>query len=192
VRKLAGWDTYVREAARKNVQSIELPLTPDECYVVDYPTRRRGRKMDEARQNGDTDALMLALLGEEAGSRVLELAEDEPAYVLDEMIVDIMRKFGMLPEDESTEDADVPWESGQDEPAEDPDEDADEDADEESDEPEDEPEDVPPPKTRARRTTTRTTRTTNGAVNGRAGRGKSAAAASKPRRASARSPRASS
>jgi hypothetical protein len=96
----------VREATKKGDRSIELPLTPDEVFIVTYPTRRRGREIAQAQRIGDTDALLVAMLGEAAGKRVSELAEDQPAYVLDEFLVDVMKKFGMIPDDEDIQDAD--------------------------------------------------------------------------------------
>lgn len=96
-RRLSGWDTYVQEAANRGERSIELPLTEDENYVIPYPTRRSGRAIARAQAAGDLDELVIALLGEEAGGRVKELAEDEPGYVLDEFLIDVMKKFGMIP-----------------------------------------------------------------------------------------------
>lgn len=99
MKRLSNWDTYVREAMKDGDRSIELPLTEDECYVVGYPTRRQGREIAKAQRDGDTDALLVAMLGDEAGTRVKELAEDWPAFVLDEFLLDVMRKFGMIPDD---------------------------------------------------------------------------------------------
>lgn len=96
MKRLSTWDTYVREALKDGDRSIELPLTEDESYVVPYPTRRQGRDIAKAQRDGDTDALLVAMLGEAAGSRVKELAEDWPAFVLDEFLMDVMRKFGMI------------------------------------------------------------------------------------------------
>lgn len=108
MKRLSTWDTYVREATKEGDRSIELPLTQDEVFVVKYPTRRQGREIAKAQRIGDTDALLVAMLGEEAGTRVKELAEDQPAYVLDEFLIDVMKKFGMIPDDDdiqNTEDA---------------------------------------------------------------------------------------
>ena len=104
MKRLSGWDTYVKEAKKAGDRSIELPLTPDEVFVISYPTRRQGRQIARAQAAGDTDALLVAMLGDEAGKRVQELAEDEPAFVLDEFLMDVMRKFGMIPDNEDTED----------------------------------------------------------------------------------------
>jgi hypothetical protein len=101
VKKLSTWDTYVQEAAKKGDRSIELPLTQDEVYVIQYPTRRQGREIQKAQLRGDTDALLVAMLGEQAGTRVQELAEDQPQYVLDEFLVDVLKKFGMIQDDEN-------------------------------------------------------------------------------------------
>lgn len=101
MKRLSGWDTYVREAKKGGDRSIELPLTPDESYIISYPTRAQGRLIAKAQAAGDTDALLVGMLGEEAGKRVQELAEDEPAFVLDEFLMDVMRKFGMIPDNES-------------------------------------------------------------------------------------------
>lgn len=106
MKRLSTWDTYVREATKKGDRSIELPLTQDEVFVVKYPTRRQGREIAKAQRIGDTDALLVAMLGEAAGTRVKELAEDQPSYVLDEFLIDVMRKFGMIPDDESIQDPD--------------------------------------------------------------------------------------
>jgi hypothetical protein len=100
VKRTSTWDTYVQEARKKGDRSIEFPLTEDEVFVIPYPTRRQGRKIAQAQRTGDTDALILAMLGEEAGKRVIELAEDEQSDVLDELLLDVMRKFGMIPDDE--------------------------------------------------------------------------------------------
>lgn len=98
MKRLSGWDTYVQEATKEGDRSIELPLTPDENYVIRYPTRRQGREIAKAQLEGDTDKLLVALLGDAAGTRIRDLAEDQPAYVLDEFLLDVMRKFGMIPE----------------------------------------------------------------------------------------------
>jgi hypothetical protein len=113
VKRLSTWDTYVQEAAKKGDRSIEIPLTEDEVFIVSYPTRRQGREIVRAQTMADTDALLIAMLGEDAGRRVQELAEDQPAYVLDEFIYDVMRKFGMIPDE--SDDAD--GSDDQDEPA---------------------------------------------------------------------------
>ena len=112
MKRLSTWDTYVQEALRGGDRSIELPLTEDESYIVGYPTRRQGREIAKAQREGDTDALLVAMLGDEAGNRVKELAEDWPAFVLDEFLIDVMRKFGMIPDeggpstaDKSTDDS---------------------------------------------------------------------------------------
>lgn len=104
MKKLSTWDTYVQEATKKGDRSIELPLTQDEVYIVQYPTRRQGREIQKAQLQGDTDALLVAMLGEEAGKRVQELAEDQPQYVLDEFLIDVLKKFGMIPDDEDAQD----------------------------------------------------------------------------------------
>lgn len=106
MKRLSTWDTYVREATKEGDRSIELPLTEDESYIVRYPTRRQARQVAHAQRVGDTDALLVAMLGEDAGTRVKELAEDQPSYVLDEFLLDVMKKFGMIPDDEDIRDAD--------------------------------------------------------------------------------------
>lgn len=106
MKRLSTWDTYVREAKKEGDRSIELPLTDDEVFIVKYPTRRQAREITRSQRVGDTEALLIALLGEAAGTRVNELAEDQPAYVLDEFLVDVMKKFGMIPDDDDIRDAD--------------------------------------------------------------------------------------
>lgn len=105
MKRVSTWDTYVKEAQAKGDRSIEVPVTDDEVYVVTYPTRKRGRHIVESQLKGDTDGVLIGLLGDEVGNRVKELAEDHPAYVLDEFILDVMRKFGMIPDDKEELDA---------------------------------------------------------------------------------------
>lgn len=100
MKRLSTWDTYVKEAKAQGDRSIEIPLTTDDVYIVNYPTRRQGRQIVECQLKGDTDGVLVGLIGEVAGARVKELAEDEPAFVLDAFIVDVMKKFGMIPDDE--------------------------------------------------------------------------------------------
>ncbi|MET9262412.1 hypothetical protein [Amycolatopsis sp. NPDC004079] len=105
MKKLQGWDAYVAEAKTDNDdRSIELPLTPDETYIIKYPTRRQGKKIRAAQDTGDMDALLVALLGDEAGRRVAEISEDAPAYVLDLFLIDVMRKFGFIEDEADDED----------------------------------------------------------------------------------------
>lgn len=105
MKRLSTWDTYVQEASKKGDRDIELPLTDDEVFVIPYPTRRQAREIAQAQRVGDLDKLLAALLGEEAGKRVSDLAEDQPVYVLDEFLLDVMRKFGMIPEEADLEEA---------------------------------------------------------------------------------------
>lgn len=105
MKSLKGWDAYVAEAAPPEDSAIELPLTADEVYVIDYPTRRQGKKIIEAQAKGDVDDLLVALLGEEAGKRVSELSFDYPGYVLDQFLVDVMRKFGFIDDTDEVVDA---------------------------------------------------------------------------------------
>jgi hypothetical protein len=99
MKQLKGWDSYVRDAAAQDDRSIELPLTDTETYVIAYPSRKQGKLIADAQGTGDVDALLIALLGEKAGARVAELSADHPSYVLDEFLLDVMRKFGFVPED---------------------------------------------------------------------------------------------
>lgn len=104
MKKLKGWNAYVSEAeSTEDDRSIELPLTDDEVYVIHYPTREQGKAIAQAEKTGDADALCVALLGEEAGRRVAELSQGHSHHVLDAFLMDVMRKFGFLPEGEETE-----------------------------------------------------------------------------------------
>ena len=105
MKRLSTWDTYVQEATKDGDRSIELPLTDDEVFIVRYPTRRKAREIAKAQREGDVDALLIAMLGDEAGARVAELAEDQPTYVLDELLLDVMKKFGMIPDTDENRDA---------------------------------------------------------------------------------------
>lgn len=112
MKELKGWDAYVKEAeetAPEEDSSIKLPLTPDETYVIKFPTRRQGKAIMEAQESGDSDALVIALLGEEAGTRVTELSLDHPSAPLDLLLVDVLTKFGFIgdgaAEDEAVKEA---------------------------------------------------------------------------------------
>jgi hypothetical protein len=110
--KLSSWDTYLREATKDGDRSIEFPLSEDECYTIPYPSRHRGRLIAKAQGRNDTDGLVRALLGDEAGERVLELSEGVPAFVLDELLLDVFRKFGMIEDDTKKDDTDDDTDSG--------------------------------------------------------------------------------
>jgi hypothetical protein len=104
MKQLKGWDAYVAEAeATEEDRSIELPLTDDEVYIIRYPTREQGKAIEAAEKSGDADALCVALLGEEAGRRVADLSRGHSHHVLDAFLMDVMRKFGFLPDEERTE-----------------------------------------------------------------------------------------
>lgn len=106
MKRLKGWDAYVADTADDD-RTLELPLTEDEVYLISYPSRRQGKAIAAAQAEGDVDALLIALLGEEAGRRVAELSDDQPGYVLDTFLMDVLRKFGFATEAiEATEDAD--------------------------------------------------------------------------------------
>lgn len=103
MKKLKGWNAYVAEAeSSEDNRSIELPLTDDEVYVIHYPTREQGKAIEKAEKAGDADALCVALLGDEAGRRVAELSQGHSHHALDALLMDVMRKFGFLPEGEET------------------------------------------------------------------------------------------
>lgn len=101
MKTLKGWDAYVQDAHNDDLGSIELPLTADEKYVIPYPSRRQGKAITAAQKAGDVDAMLIALLGTVAGERVAEISADSPGYVLDEFLLDVMRKFGFVEDDDS-------------------------------------------------------------------------------------------
>lgn len=111
MKELKGWDAYVAEAQSKaDDRTIKLPLSEDEVYVISYPTRKQAKELTKAQRVGDVDGILVALLGEECGRRVAELSEDQPGDVLDELVLDILRAFGFVvdEEDESGKVAPVP------------------------------------------------------------------------------------
>lgn len=104
-KRLKGWDAYVADSRSKKERTLELPISDDEVYAIRYPTRKQGRMIDQARRDGDGDALLIALLGEQAGRRVIELADDQPHDVIDDLVIDVLRQFGFLPDDADADDA---------------------------------------------------------------------------------------
>lgn len=97
MEKLKGWDAYVSEADLDD-SAVELPLSDTESYIIRYPTRRQAKAVSAALAEGNVDALLVALLGEDAGARVAELSEDQPAKVLDAFLLDVLRGFGFASE----------------------------------------------------------------------------------------------
>lgn len=104
MKKLKGWDSYVKESMSSDDSSIELPLTDDESYIIPYPSRKQGEAIAAAQRDTDMDALLIALLGPEAGQRVAQLSADYPGYVLDEFLLDVLRKFGFVDEETTADD----------------------------------------------------------------------------------------
>lgn len=109
MKSMSTWDTYVKEAEAKEGERarIKVPISEDEYLIAEYPTRAQGRQIVESQLRGDTDGVLIGLLGEEAGTRIKDLAEHHPAFVLDAYILDVMRKFGMIP-DEPDDDSTPP------------------------------------------------------------------------------------
>ena len=99
MKRITGWNAYVAEAGDREDRAIEVPISDDEIYIVDYPTRSQGKEIAAAQRTGDIDALLIALLGEEAGGRVAELSANEPGFILDGYLLEIMKAFGFVDED---------------------------------------------------------------------------------------------
>jgi hypothetical protein len=92
-KKLRGWDSYVADAKK---EPLLLPLSKSETVTINFPSKRQISAFNEGRRNGDMDAMIVALLGEEAGTRVIELSEDAPFSVLDELLIDVAEEFDLL------------------------------------------------------------------------------------------------
>jgi hypothetical protein len=107
MKQLKGWDAYVADTADPERDILELPLTEDEVYLIRYPTRAQGKAIAAAQARGDVDALLIALLGEDAGRRVVELSDDQPGYVLDAFVLDVLRSFGFAAEVEKAIEGEV-------------------------------------------------------------------------------------
>ncbi|MCA1191614.1 hypothetical protein [Saccharopolyspora sp. 6V] len=92
MKQLKGWDQRVTEARH---DPVELPVSETETLQIDYPSKKRINALNAASRTGDLDGMTLALLGPEAGQRVLDLAEDQPGDILDGLLVDVLDAFGL-------------------------------------------------------------------------------------------------
>lgn len=91
MKRLQGWDSYVANARQ---EPVELPVG-DEVFTIQQPNRSQLKAFNQARREGDDDGAVIALLGEQAGRRVAELAQDQPSDALETLLLDVMNEFGI-------------------------------------------------------------------------------------------------
>ena len=92
MKQLTPWNQRVADAKR---DAVELPVSEDEVLIIEYPTKNQLTAFNAAARANDYDAMTVALLGEKAGNRIVELSGDEPGGVLDELLVDVLEEFGL-------------------------------------------------------------------------------------------------
>lgn len=95
MKQLKGWDQYVRDAQR---EPIELPLPDGEALTIRQPTGGVARRINRALRAGDEDAATRELFGEDGAETLLKLFEDAPGSILGQLTLDVLREFGMAPE----------------------------------------------------------------------------------------------
>lgn len=90
--------TFAQYQTEAKKEPFLLPLGDgEEPIVVQQPSLKAVRKLNEAKQRGDEDAAVRALFGEQQGKLLLALCEDEAAEVLNAITGDVLKHFGMLP-----------------------------------------------------------------------------------------------
>lgn len=94
-KQLKPWDAYVEEAQR---EPLELPM-PDgeEPILIGFPTGGQIRRLQRAWQAGDNDEAVFAMFGDEQGKRLLALFEDAPGDVVNRIVTDVAKEFGVDP-----------------------------------------------------------------------------------------------
>ena len=95
MKRLKGWDQYVQDAKR---EPIELPLPDGETLTIRQPTGGVTRRINRAQRTGDEDDMCKALFGDDGGELLLKLFEDAPGSVLQEIVLDVLREFGLAPD----------------------------------------------------------------------------------------------
>jgi hypothetical protein len=97
--QLKAWDTYVQEAQR---EPVVLPIGDNEELTITQPTYGQLVKINAAMQAGDLLGEITAVVGEENAPRLEALFDAAPYTAIVELLRDIVREFGLLPEGEAS------------------------------------------------------------------------------------------
>jgi len=98
-KSLRGWDDFVKEAEeayddRVQVKALDFPID-GKTYRIEYPSVDVMRKTRAALMAGDWDAAALHLLGDEAGSRVVELSGPLKVNPIPSIVTEVMSTFAL-------------------------------------------------------------------------------------------------
>lgn len=93
-KQLKAWDAYVAEAQR---EPLELPMPDGDPILIGFPTGGQIRRLQRAWQVGDTDDAVYAMFGDEQGKRILSLFEHAPGDVVNRIVTDVAKEFGVDP-----------------------------------------------------------------------------------------------
>jgi len=95
--QLKAWDSYVQDAQR---EPVVLPIGDNEELTITQPTYGQLVKINAAMQAGDLLGEITAIVGEQNAPRLEALFADAPYGAIVELLRDIVREFGLLPEGE--------------------------------------------------------------------------------------------
>lgn len=95
--QLKAWDSYVQDAQR---EPVVLPIGDNEELTITQPTYGQLVTINAAMQAGDLLGEITAVVGEDNAPRLHELFADAPYSAIVELLRDIVREFGLLPEGE--------------------------------------------------------------------------------------------
>lgn len=96
------WDEYVSETVG-DVEPFQLQLPDGTLLEPGFPTADQMEAMNDAQRRQDSVALMIAVFGEEAGPKMLELTAKAPFVVRTKLANDVITHYmgktlGDLPE----------------------------------------------------------------------------------------------
>lgn len=95
---LKAWDQYVTDTTR---EPVELPFKRSKLSIT-FPTDDQVRAFNAARFTGNTEAALLALLGDTNGAKVYEAGKTAPYGALDALMNDVLIEFGLRPGNSET------------------------------------------------------------------------------------------
>jgi hypothetical protein len=95
--QLKAWDSYVQEAQR---EPVVLPIGDNEELTITQPTYGQLVTINAAMRAGDLLGEITAVVGEENAPRLQALFANAPYQAIVELLRDIVREFGLLPEGE--------------------------------------------------------------------------------------------
>lgn len=93
-KQFKRWDEYVKEAEK---EPFELPISDDETLVIEAPTGVRMLNAARAFRDGDPEAMLVALCGDQ-WPRINELLGQAGFTAMQELSTDMMIHFDLMDE----------------------------------------------------------------------------------------------